>query len=601
MSYVSLYRRYRPSTFDEIVGQDHVTRTLANAITEGRLHHAYLFTGPRGTGKTSTARILAKAVNCADGPTATPCGTCSFCVEISGGTSMDVIELDMASHGGVDDARELRDRALFAPARARRKVYILDEVHMASPAAFNALLKLIEEPPEHVLFAMATTDPHKVLPTIMSRVQRLDLRRVDESTMKLQLQRIADAEGLRIDDAAFAPLVRAGDGSVRDTLSVLEQVLSFAGDHVTRDMVEQLLGSSPTEAVFATMAALLDGDVAAALTGVQDLVDTGHDLRRFALELAQHARDVLVSRVAPGRPELIDAPDDRRRRLAEQATRASQPWLVDAVAVLGETIVEQRQGGARLPLEISLARLATTVSPPAETGSDAVAAHIEVEESEETSGQDGPASDDVGVAPTPAEDSHGAEPSAPAPAQATTMPGVVVASEAPSPDGVSGTDLDTIRAHWDGILEAIKQQSRRCHALFEPAKPTRAGRGILTLRYGRRYASFHAVNAGKAEFADMLCGAIERACGLRVRLEIVTEGDDERRRPQPPDVTPPDARTPVIDAPEPRTPSEPADEESDVREAESGHHAASPGDVSELLADQLGAELVDERPASGER
>ncbi len=228
MAYVSLYRKYRPQTFAEIVGQDHVTRSLINALSEDRLHHAYLFTGPRGTGKTSTARILAKSVNCVDGPTPTPCNQCDQCVAITQGTSVDVIELDMASHGGVDDARELRDRARFSPASARRKVYILDEVHMASNAAFNALLKLIEEPPDHVLFAMATTDPQKVLPTIMSRVQRLDLRRVGAADVAGRVNDLVEREGGTIDQAAVDAVVRAGDGSLRDTESVLEQVLSYA-------------------------------------------------------------------------------------------------------------------------------------------------------------------------------------------------------------------------------------------------------------------------------------------------------------------------------------------------------------------------------------
>ena len=208
MAYQSLYRRYRPGSFADVVGQAPVVRTLTNAITEDRLHHAYLFTGPRGTGKTSIARILAKAVNCVDGPTPAPCGTCESCVTVTAGTSLDVIELDMASHGGVDDARDLRERAQFAPTTGRRKVYILDEVHMASTAAFNALLKLIEEPPAHVLFAMATTDPQKVLPTILSRVQRLDLRRVDAEDVAAHVVRIVTAEGGTIEESAVDAVVK---------------------------------------------------------------------------------------------------------------------------------------------------------------------------------------------------------------------------------------------------------------------------------------------------------------------------------------------------------------------------------------------------------
>jgi DNA polymerase III subunit gamma/tau len=273
VAYQSLYRRYRPGSFDDVVGQGPVLRTLTNAIAEDRLHHAYLFTGPRGTGKTSIARILAKAVNCVDGPTPSPCGVCESCTTITAGTSMDVIELDMASHGGVDDARDLRERAQFAPTTGRRKVYILDEVHMASTAAFNALLKLIEEPPGHVLFAMATTDPQKVLPTILSRVQRLDLRRVDAEDVAAHVVRIVTAEGTTIDAAAVDAVVRAGDGSVRDTLSILEQVLAFAGGEVTVDHVAQVLGTTPG----ATVTEVVDRLIAADLAGL--LVD-GRATRR---------------------------------------------------------------------------------------------------------------------------------------------------------------------------------------------------------------------------------------------------------------------------------------------------------------------------------
>ena len=369
MAYVSLYRKHRPRTFDEVVGQEHVTRTLANAISEDRLHHAYLFTGQRGTGKTSTARILAAAVNCEHGPTTEPCGECEQCTSIIAGRNVDVIELDMASHGGVDDARELRDRAVFAPASARKKVYILDEVHMASTAAFNALLKVVEEPPAHVLFAMATTDPQKVLPTIMSRVQRLDLRRIPAPVLTDHLERIGEEEGFTLDEEAAAGVVAAGDGSARDTMSVLEQVLAFASDaeardddgvlHVTGDHVVRVLGATPFELTAGVVDAIADRDVAAALTRIQGLLDGGHDLRRFALDLARHLRDLLVLAAAPGVEGLVDATAERRERLAAQAQRFGTDTLVRAVELVGEVLVEQRQGPPRLPLELAVARLAT--------------------------------------------------------------------------------------------------------------------------------------------------------------------------------------------------------------------------------------------------
>jgi DNA polymerase III subunit gamma/tau len=713
VAYVSLYRKYRPQTFDDVVGQDHVTRTLANAIAEDRLHHAYLFTGPRGTGKTSTARILAKAINCEEGPTPTPCNACEHCTSITDGTSVDVIELDMASHGGVDDARELRDRALFAPARARRKVYILDEVHMASTAAFNALLKLIEEPPGHVMFAMATTDPQKVLPTILSRVQRLDLRRVSATDVAEHVRRTCDAEGYTIDDGAVEAVVRAGDGSVRDTLSVLEQVLAFAGTEVTTDAVAQVLGQTPTERVFETVELLGERDLAGLLGMVQGLLDDGHDLRRFTLDLVQHVRDLLVLQVAPDRPDLVDATDDRRRRLQAQTAALPGEALLRTVDLLAETVAEQRQGSPRLPLELTLAKLAVpgadgdvaeladrvarleagTTTPRRAAAADPVPAadattagagsgsgqHASGTEAPPTAATGGRASDErasqpetageqrpSGASPketplqarararsaqestrtgeqaaTPREDAAerptagSGEAGAPAmpSAGATAAAGDAGASDVrptderaaggPSADGPDtgqsagesaegsagadelagaeqaddarrpGDDLDVLQRHWEGVLDLVKRRSRRCHAVFEPATVTAVTRGIVTLRYAPRYASFHAQNATKGEYADVLKESIERACGLKLRVEAIVEGaGDERRRPVPPSVTPDDARTPVLDD----GPS--AAEEAEVREAEHGGASApAEAEVTDaLLASELGAELVDERP-----
>jgi DNA polymerase III subunit gamma/tau len=723
VAYVSLYRKYRPQTFDDVVGQDHVTRTLANAIAEDRLHHAYLFTGPRGTGKTSTARILAKAINCEEGPTPTPCNACEHCTSITDGTSVDVIELDMASHGGVDDARELRDRALFAPARARRKVYILDEVHMASTAAFNALLKLIEEPPGHVMFAMATTDPQKVLPTILSRVQRLDLRRVSATDVAAHVRRTCDAEGYTIDDGAVEAVVRAGDGSVRDTLSVLEQVLAFAGTEVTTDAVAQVLGQTPTERVFETVELLGERDLAGLLGMVQGLLDDGHDLRRFTLDLVQHVRDLLVLQVAPDRPDLVDATDDRRRRLQAQTAALPGEALLRTVDLLAETVAEQRQGSPRLPLELTLAKLAVPgadgdvaeladrvarlegtaaprrvaavdpvpqaqrppggvgsssaqpasatepspaptviaataggssrdepasrsdtladtrapASPPKETplqarararsarepsGTDEQAASNQEAAATEatTSGRsEGDTPADTPSGDTPADAPAGASTADASTADASTADARVTeraagdpsTDEPPTSEGAEdgageragaeqaddarrpGDDLDVLQRHWEGVLDLVKRRSRRCHAVFEPATVTAVTRGIVTLRYAPRYASFHAQNATKGEYADVLKESIERACGLKLRVEAIVEGaGDERRRPVPPSVTPDDARTPVLDD----GPS--AAEEAEVREAEHGGVSTPAGaEVTDaLLANELGAELVDERP-----
>jgi DNA polymerase III subunit gamma/tau len=641
VAYVSLYRKYRPQSFDDVVGQDHVTRTLRNALQEDRLSHAYLFTGPRGTGKTSTARILAKAINCDKGPTPTPCGTCTQCVAIAEGTSVDVIELDMASHGGVDDARELRDRALFAPASARRKIYILDEVHMASTAAFNALLKLIEEPPSHVLFAMATTDPQKVLPTIMSRVQRLDLRRVAAPEVAALVRELCAEEGYTIEDGAVEAVVRAGDGSVRDTLSVLEQILAFAGTDVTTEAVAQTLGQTPTERVIETVDRLGERDLAGLLGVVHGLLDEGHDLRRFTLDLVQHLRDLLVLSVAPDRPDLVDATDERRRRLQAQTTLLPRETLLRAVDLLAATVAEQRQGSPRLPLELALAKLAV---PGADGDVADLADRVaRLEAGGATAPRPAPSSpapsSPTPSSPTPSSPTRAAPSPEPVstralePAAATPEPEPVVVADppavpAPEPDlptevphevpaapavtVADGADeLEVLTAHWDGILELLKQGSRRHHAMIEPAIPVAAGRGIVTLRYGQRHASFHAAQARTGELDKALREAILQACGMKVRIDISIEGDDDRRRPMPPSVTPDDARTPILDdgprplssPPASSTPAPPAepDEGAEVREAEHGGETPVV-DVDALLASELDAHLVEEHgPPEDER
>ena len=620
VAYVSLYRRYRPQSFADVVGQEHVTRTLVNAIAEQRLHHAYLFTGPRGTGKTSTARILAKAVNCAEGPTPEPCNACENCQAITDGGSIDVIELDMASHGGVDDARELRDRALFAPAGSRRKVYILDEVHMASTAAFNALLKLLEEPPAHVLFAMATTDPQKVIPTILSRVQRLDLRRVAAADLAAHVRRVCEAEGYAITDDALEAVVTAGDGSVRDALSVLEQVLAYAAGEVTADAVAQVLGRTPIQQVTETVGLVAQRDLAGLLGVVQGLVDGGHDLRRFTLDLVAHLRNLLVLQVAPDRPDLVDATDERRARLAEQAGLLPRDTLLRAVDLLAATVAEQRRGSPRLPLELVLAKLAVVgadgdlgeladrvarlEAEGAARGADTTPAVRSTAQPAEPEPAPTSAEEPVPVeaAEEPVEAAQEAVEATEEPLEAAEE-AVEAGEEAVEAGGEASTEeaaedeLARLVRNWPGVLDLVKRRSRRCHAVFEPATPVAVERGIVTLRYPKRYASFHATNAGRGEYADVLRKAIRRACELELRIDVAIEGEEEPRRPQPPSVTPDDARTPVLD-PQPRA-AEP--EEIDVREAElegSDASAATPA-PDELLANELGAELIDERPAPG--
>src|SRR5918999_2071732 len=314
MAYLSLYRKYRSQTFGEILGQEHVTRTLANAISEGRVAHAYLFTGPRGTGKTSMARLLAKALNCVNGPTPEPCGKCPSCVAIAEGSSLDVIEMDAASHSKVDETRDVLAGVPLATAQGRTKVYVIDEVHMLSTGSFNALLKTLEEPPDHVVFILATTEAHRVLPTIVSRTQRFDFRRVPAAMIEAHLGEIAKQEGIDIEPEAVALLSRHSEGSVRDALSGLDQLSSFGRAVTTRD-VDMLLGRRDEETLAQVFDAVAQGDIGGVFSGIQTLVAQGADLRQVADEVLDHARTLLLLKTAPEAEELLDVPIEDRPRL----------------------------------------------------------------------------------------------------------------------------------------------------------------------------------------------------------------------------------------------------------------------------------------------
>ncbi|HEV3463717.1 MAG TPA: DNA polymerase III subunit gamma/tau, partial [Actinomycetota bacterium] len=359
MAYVSLYRKYRPQTFHDIVGQDHVTGTLVNAIQTGQVHHAMLFCGTRGTGKTSTARVLAKALNCVKGPTPEPCNVCDACVSITDGTNLDVTEIDAASHGSVDDARDLREKASYAPAAARFKVYIIDEAHMVTTQGFNAMLKVLEEPPEHVRFIFCTTEPHKVIEAIRSRCQRHDFRRIRTAALVGDFSRICEAEGVDIEPAALELVARAADGSHRDGLSRLDQVLTFAGPKVTLADVAQVLGALPVELRFDLAEALAAHRVADVLACVERVVDAGHDLHQFTREALEHLRDLYVLRVAPQSTTLVDVTAETRERLAAQAERFGPGELGRMVTIVGDLYLDLRTAtDQRLVVEVGLARAA---------------------------------------------------------------------------------------------------------------------------------------------------------------------------------------------------------------------------------------------------
>ncbi|MEZ4465984.1 MAG: DNA polymerase III subunit gamma/tau [bacterium] len=310
MSYLVLARKWRPTTFDEVVGQGHVTRTLKNAITSGRVAHALLFTGSRGVGKTSCARILAKALNCDHGPTVNPCGVCTSCTEITEGRSVDVFEIDGASNNSVEQIREIREAVKFVSSRGKRKLYIIDEVHMLSTAAFNALLKTLEEPPAHVLFVFATTEPHKIPDTIVSRCQRYDFKRIPERAIVDALTEITQAEGLTVEVAALHHIAREAQGGMRDSLSLLDQVIAFSGARITEAAVRDVLGIADRRILTDLTGAVLAGDGQRALAVVDELFRFGLDLQKFAAEFVQFLRDLMVIKVCAEPDRLVDVPPE---------------------------------------------------------------------------------------------------------------------------------------------------------------------------------------------------------------------------------------------------------------------------------------------------
>ncbi|WFE62771.1 DNA polymerase III subunit gamma and tau [Micromonospora sp. WMMD714] len=360
---LALYRKYRPRTFAEVIGQEHVTEPLSQALRSGRLNHAYLFSGPRGCGKTSSARILARSLNCEQGPTPEPCGQCDSCrsLAIDGSGSIDVIEIDAASHGGVDDARELREKAFFAPAQSRFKIYVIDEAHMVSSAGFNALLKLVEEPPEYVKFIFATTEPEKVLGTIKSRTHHYPFRLIPPKVLRPYLEQLTQAEGVKVDPAVFPLVVRAGGGSARDSLSVLDQLIAGAGpEGVSYPRAAALLGVTDAALIDEMCDALAAGDGAAAYATVDRVAEAGHDPRRFAADLLERLRDLIVLQQVPDAAGkgLIDGPADQIERMAAQAQQLGPATLSRCADIVHNGLVDMRGTTApRLLLELICARM----------------------------------------------------------------------------------------------------------------------------------------------------------------------------------------------------------------------------------------------------
>ena len=461
---LALYRRYRPETFSEVIGQDHVTTPLRTALANNRVNHAYLFSGPRGCGKTTSARILARALNCEQGPVADPCGECRSCTDLARGGpgSIDVIEIDAASHGGVDDARDLRERAFFAPVASRYKVYIIDEAHMVSTQGFNALLKLVEEPPPHLKFIFATTEPEKVIGTIRSRTHHYPFRLIPPRLLSAYLSELCEKEGVRIAPAALPLVVRAGAGSARDTLSVLDQLLGGAGaDGVTYELATGLLGFTPDALLDEVVDAFAANDGGAVFGVVDKVIETGQDPRRFTEDLLRRLRDLVIISAVPDAPAsgLIDVPEDQGERLVAQSARFGRADLTRAADLVATGLTEMRGATApRLLLELICARV---LLPGADDSTAGVLARLD--RIERRVSIEGGAPSTARPVTTQAHHPAAAAAAPPEPREAPPEPRDVPVEPAPAPSAPApseGLGLVEVRRLWPDLLDAVKLKRR---------------------------------------------------------------------------------------------------------------------------------------------
>ena len=593
---VALYRKYRPATFAEVVGQEHVTEPLSISLEAGRINHAYLFSGPRGCGKTSSARILARSLNCVQGPTANPCGVCESCVALAPNApgSIDVVELDAASHGGVDDTRELRDRAFYAPAQSRYRVFIVDEAHMVTTAGFNALLKIVEEPPEHLIFIFATTEPEKVLPTIRSRTHHYPFRLLPPRTMRALIARICEQEGVAVDDAVYPLVIRAGGGSPRDTLSVLDQLVAGAeGDHVTYQRALGLLGATDVALIDDAVDALAAGDGAALFGAVESVIDAGHDPRRFATDLLERFRDLIVLQAVPDAVSrgVVDAPEDVLDRMREQAARIGPATLTRYAEVVQAGLGEMRGATApRLLLEVVCARL---LLPSADDTESAVLQRVErietrLDMSIPSSESAAPPSRPVVAEPKPKPAPKPAPEPRPAPAPVSApVPAPEPAKESASPEGEP--TAAAVRTMWPTVRDKVRQRSRTTEVMLAGATVRAVEDNTLVLTHS---SAPLAKRLSEQRNADVIAEALKDALGVNWRVRCETGA----AAPAAPTPSPVRQEAPVD---EPADPDSAQRDEEENMLAEAGRGEPSeprrdPEEVAlELLQNELGARRID--------
>lgn len=501
VTHLALYRAWRPTRFADVVGQEHVTRTLRNALVAGRVAHAYLLCGPRGTGKTSVAKILARAVNCQAPEAGEPCDRCDACQAILSGRALDVLEIDAASHRGIEEIRDLREKVKYSPAALRQKVYIIDEVHMLTPEAFNALLRTLEEPPAHVIFVLATTDPHKVPATILSRCQRFDFHRLTQEEIAGRLRQVCHSLGARAGDDVLREIARYAEGGLRDALSLLDQCLAFAGGEVSADHLCQLLGVAGRDELVAVARGLVEGDAVAVLAAVDRVHQQGRDLRQFVRDLMGFFRDVLFVQTTSGAAELhgvtAGAADDDFVALAGGVPSTRIVGLLQSLSRLDGDMRWATQ--SRLCLEIGLLGILV----------------------------------DEGAAPPRAAAPAPARAAAPAPARAAapapppdrpSQAGEVQRPEtggAPADPPPGAPHLAQVQAAWPAIRERVKKQRRPLYALLDPARPVAIEGRDLVLSFGREFG-FHRDRVGEPANREYLKQVVREVLGYELTIRCTS-------------------------------------------------------------------------------
>lgn len=518
MSYKAIYRKFRPRKFKDVLGQEHITTILKNQIINENIAHAYLFSGTRGTGKTSTARIFARAINCIGEDI--PCNECEICMGILDESLMDIIEIDAASNNSVDDIRELRENSKYPPSTCKYKVYIIDEVHMLSKGAFNALLKVLEEPPEHLIFILATTEPEKLPPTIISRCQRYDFKRVSVENIVKNMEDIAKEVGVEIETKALELIARNSDGAMRDALSILDQCLSFSQDKITYDYVISILGIVNNDLMFSMVEDIIEGNTDDVLTSLDEVIQEGIDIKQLINDMILHFRNLMVAKTSENVENSIDGTEELIGKLKDQSRGLDLAKIITFLNILSETETKAKWSTQpRIILEVDLIKM---IKLPKELDILSLVDRIDKLEDQIKSGN-------IKVSrPSQAQENSGQK-QARAPEKKQVKEEPVVRSI----EANENVNFETVRSEWTNVLQTIKTKKIALHALISEGNPLSFKNSILTIGFKDGFG-FHRDALDKQENKESIEGIIETALNTKIELKLVMEGspviDEEQEK-----------------------------------------------------------------------